>query len=336
MVDTYLTCDFCWHMCRIPLGGVGLCHVRANREGKLVTLGWGEVLASSIDPIEKKPLYHVLPGVKTYSIALFGCNYSCKFCQNHQLSQIDSPLWPGHPEYRVKSIVTPEEVVKDFERSGCPIMSYTYSEPIVWQDYMLAVAQQVRKLGKINCMVTNGSFSEKSLERLLDVIDVFNIDIKGDELFYRQYCSASLVPVLRGIQEIAQRSDKVLEVTTMIIEGIHTKSMIRSLAQSLVDAKVHVWHLSRFFPHYQMRDRAPTSERFLESMLLIAEEAGIPYVYAGNSSLGSWERTVCPHCKTTLIHTHSYSGEATKEAKRTIIDGRCANCGEPIYGLFTR
>ena len=200
---------------------------------------------------------------------------------------------------------------------------------------MLSVAQQVHRIGKINCMVTNGSFSETSLNRLLEVVDVFNVYIKGDEQFYRQYCSASLVPVLRSVQQLAQRSDKVLEVTTMIIEGIHTEPMIRSLAQQLADAGVKVWHLSRFFPHYLMRDRPPTSERCLEKMLLIGEDAGIPYVYAGNSALGSWEHTVCPQCKTTLIHTHSYSGEAAKEMKRTIVDGRCAHCGEPMYGLFT-
>lgn len=300
-----------------------------------MSLGWGDVVASGIDPIEKKPMYHLLPGAKTFSVALFGCNFRCEFCQNHRISQTDSPHWPGNKNYSAQSITSPESLVKIMDSSKTQIMSYTYSDPIVWQDYMLDVAKLVHQRGRINCMVTNGSFSKNSLERVLPYIDAFNIDVKGDEDFYRTYCGGSLAPVLESVSTIGANPEKVLEVTTLLIEGIHSSSSIRRLAAQLANRHVRVWHLSRFFPHYRMQDRVPTTEDFLFEMLEIARQSGIPYVYAGNSFLPGWDRTICPGCHRVLVSSHSYSGESALEAKTNIVDGACAFCGQSIYGKFS-
>ncbi|WP_422479615.1 AmmeMemoRadiSam system radical SAM enzyme [Pleomorphochaeta sp. DL1XJH-081] len=327
-------CDFCYHLCSLSPTQRGLCGVRENRDGKLITLGWGDLVASGVDPIEKKPMYHLLPGEKTFSFALFGCNFCCQFCQNHQISQQESPYWPGRISYDPHRITSPESLVKIADRSASRIMSYTYSDPVVWQDYMVDVAKLIHQRGRINCMVTNGSFSEQSLKRILPYIDAFNIDVKGDEDFYRTYCKGSLKPVMESISTIAADPEKVLEVTTLVIEGIHTAESIRILGEQLAMRQVKVWHLSRFFPHYRMQDRSPTSEDFLLKMLEIGRASGIPHIYAGNSSLSGWDKTVCPACKKTLIPSHSYSGEAALEAKINIVNGKCVHCGEPIYGRF--
>jgi len=324
-----LRCDFCWRMCTLSRGQKGVCGIRENRDGSLVTLGWGKVVASGLDPIEKKPLYHFHPGANTLSFALFGCNFRCQFCQNHEIAQQDGSGSPHN-----SAVTKPELMVRLLERTGSPIMSYTYSDPIVWQDYMLETAELVHGEGKLNCMVTNGSFSAPSLERVLPLMDAFNIDVKGDEDFYRNVCGGSLAPVLDSVAKIAAESSKVVEVTTLLIEGYHDERMLRFLAKELAAAGVKVWHLSRFFPHYHMRHLPPTSEAFLEKMLLIAQDSGIPYVYSGNSALSGWDRTVCPSCRKVLIRSHSYGGEAALDVGHHIADGKCCNCGEAIYGRF--
>ena len=332
-MDQALQCDFCWRMCSLKPGESGVCAIRENHEGSLRTMGWGEVLATAIDPIEKKPMYHLLPGSRTFSFALFGCNYTCQFCQNHHLSQRESPSWPGKSGVS-SQVVSPEWLVQQFDETRMPIMSYTYSDPIVWQDYLLAVAALVHERGKLNCMVTNGSFSTASLQRVLSLVDAFNIDVKGDSQFYRTYCGGALEPVLRAVETIATRKDRVLEVTTLLIEGIHTERMVKELAAQLYDAGLQVWHLSRFFPHYRMTDRSETSEAYLADMLLLAKDAGIPHVYAGNSMLAEWDRTLCPSCNAVLIRSHNYSGHAASDAAHTIHDRRCSTCNALIYGLF--
>jgi len=250
---------------------------------------------------------------------------------------MDSALYPGHADRRLRPPLTsPEELVATLVASGAPMMSYTYSEPIVWQDYMLATAKGVREKGLLNCMVTNGSFSPASLERVLPWIDAFNIDVKGDEAFYRDYCGGRLAPVLDAIGTITRTPKKILEVTTLVIEGMHTGAMLAMIGKELARLGVKVWHLSRFFPHYKMADQPPSSERFLLEMLEVARSSGIPYIYAGNSTLSDWEQTCCPNCGTLLMASHSYAGEAGLDCAESIVDGKCQACGEPVYGLFSQ
>ena len=328
-----LTCDFCYHECSLAQGQAGSCGVRVHQGDSIRTIGYARPVSIAVDPMEKKPMYHFLPGHNTLSIALFGCNYTCTFCQNHSISQKESALFNSIINRRQEEVRC-REVVKMLISSGAPVMSYTYSEPIVWQDYMLDIARLVKEHGLLNCMVTNGSFSKSSLERILPLIDAFNIDVKGDEEFYHTYCGGRLQPVLDAVTNIASRDDKVLEVTTMVIEGVHTLDMIETLGRQLHDAGVKVWHLSRFFPHWKMRDINETSERFLEKALECAFRSDIEFIYGGNTMSNTWQATKCPGCDTILVTGRRYGTGASHFTAESITDGHCGNCHTSIYGKF--
>lgn len=302
-----MKCDFCYRMCEIPEAGMGFCKSRINDCGIIKDRCYGGLVSIAVDPVEKKPLYHFLPGSSTLSIAMQGCNFTCDFCQNYEISQ----------RYFMKDAVDPSAIVEYALSYGCPSISYTYSEPIVWQDYMLDVAKLSRKRNIRNIMVTNGSFSEASLERVLPYIDAYNVDLKGDENFYSEICHSSFSPVLSSIRRISEYGTH-LEVTTMVIEGVHDESMIRYLGRCLSSCNVKVWHLSRFFPMYLMGNRRPTSENFLKRMLKIAVECKIPYVYPGNSKISGFAR--CPSC--------------SNDMDRPGADGICPYCGEKLYGVY--
>jgi pyruvate formate lyase activating enzyme len=333
-----LRCDFCYRRCAISPGQTGWCGIRANKDGKLVTLGFGHLVSTAVDPIEKKPLYHFMPGSRTLSAALFGCNFRCAFCQNYEIAQpaysrISNEYLRWDPDEG--QLTSPYELAEIMRSRGLNIMSYTYSDPIVWQDYMLQAADHVHRFGGYNCMVTNGSFTPESLERCLPLIDAYNIDVKGGSRFYRQYCEGELEPVLKSIETIIERTDAVVEVTTLVIEQIHSLEDIRMIGKRLYDIGVQVWHLSRFFPTFRMTDYRMTSEAYLEQCLREAAGSKIPFIYAGNSGLSEWEHTTCPNCAQLLITGHSYAGEAGGQAQHTVRDGRCSHCNAKIYGRFS-
>lgn len=305
------TCDFCFRECTIEEGKTGWCHARKCKDGKLTSLAYSAMPAIAIDPIEKKPLYHFLPGSVTLSFGASGCNFNCDFCQNWQLSQ-------RHENGEKVSISTPSLYAKSH---NIPSISYTYSEPLVWQDWMIESAENATELGIKNVMVSNGSFSKSALERTLPWLDAFNIDLKGDETFYRNICHGEMKPVINAIETIAERG-KHIEVTTMLIEGIHDEAMIEFLGKELNARDIKVWHLSRFYPQYKMNNLKPTSELYLNKMIQIAKESNIPYIYAGNSVLKN--ETRCPSC-----------GKVIRERPGEIIqDGRCKYCGNAIYGVW--
>ncbi|MFA7371298.1 MAG: AmmeMemoRadiSam system radical SAM enzyme [Sphaerochaetaceae bacterium] len=318
-MNTKLQCDFCYHMCTLKEGQRGVCGIRSNQGGKLVSHGWAEVVASALEAIEKKPLYHFFPGSKTLSVALFGCNYRCKFCQNYHISQGE------RPERRSEKIL-PHKLAQTLKQSNSKILSFTYSEPVVWLDYVEECATEVKKDNNFTCMITNGSFSKTSLNRILPLIDAFNIDLKGDDNFYREYCGGKLEPVLDSIETIAEAEGKVLEVTTLLIEEIHSARDVRQMGRQLKERGVKVWHLSRFYPQYLMEDYHQTSEHYLERMLEEASLAGIPYIYAGNSNLTGWGDTKCPSCGAPLI--------ARKRTAVKFNGNKCHACGYEIYGRF--
>ena len=321
-----MNCDFCYHNCLLKEGQVGVCGVRKNIDGKIVSLNYAQVVAKAVDPIEKKPLYHFLPGSSTYSFALFGCNFACQFCQNHHISQLDSP----HYHFNHNK-TPPKDLLSEIIRSKSETVSYTYSDPIVWQDYMVDVASLAKEESLNNCMVTNGSFTKSSLQRALKVIDVFNIDLKGSESFYKKYCKASAKAVLESIETIANTPKKFLEVTTLIIEDVHTLDDLKKLASFLVKANVKALHISRFFPSYKMRDFKQTSETFLEDAIKVAQDTGIEFVYGGNSSNTESQNTYCPNCKSLLIKRDYY------KTKIVNMNGnRCSSCKAEIYGLFNQ
>ncbi len=318
MSTVSLVCDFCWHHCNLSEGQRGICKVRKHVKGKLVTTTYGQIESMAVDPIEKKPLYHYYPGSSTFSFALFGCNLSCQFCQNYTLSQ-------GEPTLSLASErVEPSKILSLARERGCHSISYTYSEPLVWQDYMLDVATLAKKAGMQNIMVTNGSFSKEALQRLLPVIDAFNVDLKGNETFYRNVCKGSEQVVLDAI-EVIGKTKAHLEVTTMLIESMHTKEDVQALGKALHERGVQVWHLSRFFPRYKMAALAPTSEAYLSEMVALARQSGIPYIYSGNSEVG--RNTFCPSCHALLIDEHN-------QISSTFEHGTCTHCGTSIFGVF--
>lgn len=302
-----MICDFCYRHCDISEGGYGYCQARTVRSGQLEDRNYGELAAAAIDPVEKKPLYHFLPGTRTLSVAMEGCSLSCAFCQNHEIAK-------GHHEGFL--FTAPETLSEYAITHSIPSLSFTYTEPIVWQDYAMEAALSAKEHGLRTIMVTNGTFSNEALDRLLPLIDAYNIDLKGDDGFYRDICKGSIAPVLDGIGRIAGYSSH-LEVTTLVIEGLHDEDMIRTLGRALRERGVHVWHLTRFFPSYRMADRKPTSEDFLMRMIEAAEESGIEFIYPGNSRMRSMMR--CPSCGKEI---------AAPE------DGGCPHCGTSIYGVW--
>jgi pyruvate formate lyase activating enzyme len=317
-----MICNFCYRHCDIKEGGVGFCRVRKVKNNQLISSGYGYLDAIAIDPVEKKPLYHFLPGTRTLSVAESGCNYCCDFCQNWQLSQ---------GERRTSTNVSPKELVLLALKHRVPSISFTYSEPIVWQDYVIDTSIIAKKNGLKTIMVSNGSFSKESREKLAPLIDAFNIDLKGDAEYYKTVCKGKIEPVLDGIEYLVKMSAHV-EVTTLLIESIHTKSIVQELGKALRNRGVQVWHLTRFFPNYKMSDIAETSERHLSQMIDVAKDCGIPYVYGGNTS--RVDSTICNVCKQVLIINHNESNAVKRDCHRNLKGGYCINCGTPIYGVF--
>lgn len=304
------SCDFCFRRCCLSEGQKGYCGARQNIGGEIISINYGQLVSLALDPVEKKPLYHFLPHTKTLSVSESGCNYSCLFCQNWEISQ----------KIVKEDETDPSSLAAYCLRYGVPSVSYTYSEPLVWQDYMIRSAEEAKKKGVKNIMVTNGSFSCEALERIVPLIDAFNIDLKGDDEFYETVCKASLQPVLDGIEYIVSHG-RHIEVTTMLIEGMHDEKMVRMLGSILCERGVSVWHLSRFFPRYRMKDREETSEAFLSSMLTVAKESGIPYIYGGNTMIPAL--AVCPHC-----------GRVLRDDVSQMLPSVCPGCGETVYGVF--
>lgn len=322
-----IACDFCEHRCRLAPGQTGRCSIRKREGDRIVTVNYAEHVSLAVDPIEKKPLYHFYPGSSALSSALFGCNMGCEFCQNYSISQ---PQFFGSLNTRY---IPPEELASKLSTGGHQVAAFTYSEPSVWQDYMLDAGRAIKAAGGSNVMVTNGFFTEESLKRFLPVIDAFNIDLKGGEEFYRRLCKTPMEPVLRNIRALgSMESGPILEVTTMLLEGAHSESEIMELAGELDEAGVQVWHLSSFRPTYRMRDWTSTSEEFLERIYRRAkEETRIPYIYAFSRRHREYEQTFCPNCATLCIDRLGFTIRENR-----LLRGACPKCGCELYGRFDK
>ena len=314
-------CNFCYRHCNINEGQSGFCGVRKVENNKLISPNYGFLEALAIDPIEKKPLYHFLPGTKTLSVAEVGCNFKCSFCQNWQLSQTKKS--------KNSKYVSPKDLVNLALEYKVPSISFTYSEPIVWQDYVIDTAKIAKKHNLKTIMVTNGSFSKEARETLSLFIDAFNIDLKGDSKYYKDICFGNITPVIEGIKYLIEKGNHV-EVTTLLIESIHSEEIVKQLSKTLKKLDVKVWHLSRFFPNYKMNNYKATSESFLSEMVNIAKSNGIDFIYGGNSTIDT--PTICPNCKKILIPNHFRLNYINNNLK--IEKGNCKFCGAKIYGLF--
>ncbi|MBW2996510.1 AmmeMemoRadiSam system radical SAM enzyme [Candidatus Woesearchaeota archaeon] len=271
-------CGICPRNCVIKNRERGFCRVRENKDGKLYSLVYSAPCSVNIDPIEKKPLYHFLPGTKTYSIGTAGCNLRCKFCQNWQISQ-------AMPEDIPFLKLSPEKIVEEAIANGCESIAYTYTEPAIFFEYVMDIAKLAKEKGLKNIAVSNGFINEKPLLEMCKVIDAFNIDLKSfSEEFYRKYTGAWLKPVLASLKTI-KKEGVWLEVTNLIIPGLNDgvdeiKRICLWIKGQLGD-DVPV-HFSRFFPNYLMQDIEPTPKETLFKAEEIAKKVGLKHVYLGN------------------------------------------------------
>ena len=319
-------CNLCAHHCLIAEGKKGICQVRENREGKLYSLVYGRTISQNIDPIEKKPLFHFYPGSTAYSIATPGCNFHCAWCQNWEISQMpkERHLIAGYE-------ATPEQIVAQARRRGCRSLAYTYTEPTIFFEYAYDTARLAHAAGLANIFVTNGYMTEEMLETIEPYLDAANVDLKAfREKTYRQYVGARLEPVLDSLKRIKQLGIW-LEVTTLVIPGLNDDEVeLQDTAQFIVRelGADTPWHISRFFPDYQLTDVPPTPHQTLVRAWEIGRSEGLRYVYLGNVPGSEKQNTSCPDCGTWLIRRNVLGVLANR-----IRSGCCPNCGGAVAGV---
>ena len=321
-----IQCTICPRMCEIEEGQIGACRVRANIDGKIRPLTYGQPCSVAIDPVEKKPLYHFLPGSNILSMATAGCNLRCKFCQNWEISQ-------GRPEDINTYSVSPEKLVDIAKEKGCRSIAYTYTDPTVYYEYALDCSIKARDADIKNVLVTAAYINPEPWRRICEFTDAANIDLKAmSEDFYRDICGAELKPVLDALV-IAKESGVMLEVTNLVIPGLNdSDSDLQKLCKWVKEnlGTDTPLHFSRFFPQYRMTDINPTPKERLQKAREIAMAEGINYVYIGNIITRGAENTCCPECGELLIERQGYT-----VARNVLEDGKCPKCSHDIYGLWS-
>ncbi len=318
-------CELCPKQCLISPGQSGECRVRINIDGVLRTVVYGYPCSIHVDPVEKKPLFHFLPGSRILSIATVGCNLHCKNCQNWEISQ-------ANPEESTAFPCSPQRLIALTKEANCPSLAYTYTDPIIYYEYTYDSAKLARQAGIRNVLVTAGYINEDPWRRLLQYVDAANIDLKAlSDEFYRDVCSATLKPVQDALI-IAKASGVLVEVTNLIIPTLNDKAeQIRDLCR-WVKANLGgetPLHFSRFFPRYKMRHLPPTSLKTLDLAREIAMDEGLQYVYIGNILSKEGQSTYCPECKKLLIERTGYT-----ILQNRIEQGRCPDCKKEIYGVW--
>ncbi|MCX8030027.1 MAG: AmmeMemoRadiSam system radical SAM enzyme [Thermodesulfovibrionales bacterium] len=322
--DLKVKCYLCAHGCVISSGKRGICSVRENREGTLYSLVYGKVIAKHIDPIEKKPLFHFFPGSKSYSIATVGCNFKCKHCQNYQISQFEEfyDSIPGED-------MTPEEVVLEAEKYGCQSISYTYTEPTIFMEFAYDCAKLAHERGIKNVFVSNGYTSEEAIRAIAPYLDANNIDLKGDDNFYRKIVGAKLQPVLETIKLMKDLGVWV-EVTTLIIPTYNDSEDFLSFVVNYlksIDENIP-WHVSQFYPTYLLTDQPRTPYKTLKKARELGIKLGLKYVYEGNVYGSEGENTFCPVCKEVVIERKGFTIN-----KVLMKNSRCIRCNALISGI---
>lgn len=317
--EDQVCCHLCPQNCKIKPGQLGICRARQNREGVLYTLNYSKVTSLAVDPIEKKPLYHYYPGRDILSVGTFGCNFRCGFCQNWEIAHQDSPATRE---------VTPETLVgvalEAQKESGSIGIAYTYSEPLIWYEFVYDTAKMVHQQGLKNVLVTNGFVQEEPLLELLPFIDALNIDVKAftDE-FYRKTCGGKLGPVLRTV-ELAQQSCHV-EVTTLVVPGMNDSDKeITELVEWIASLDQGIpLHFSRYFPQYQFDLPATPLETLVRVLEIARSKLG--FVYIGNAWDMDEANTYCPECGHLLIKRSGYGVDVKG------LDGnKCRECGHEV------
>jgi pyruvate formate lyase activating enzyme len=319
-----LICQLCPHNCKLAVGKVGICGVRKNTGEKIELMTYGVLSAYSLDPVEKKPLYHFFPGNNILSIGSFGCNMRCDFCQNFHISQkVPENLIPG---------VTIDKIVEDSLHAKNNIgIAFTYNEPVIWFEYMRDVAQSAKRKGLYTVMVSNGFVSPEPLSEIVEFIDAFNIDLKAfNKTFYRMITGAEIEPVKSSLKQIA-RAGKHLEITTLIIPGQNDTEKEMEMQSEWIAGELGndiPFHLSKYFPTYK-RDDPTTSESSLNRLFDIASQK-LQYVYMGNMNSNKGHNTLCPDCGTEVTIRSGFNTRLVNLDST----GKCTSCGNLIYKNF--
>lgn len=321
-------CKLCAHSCQISNDRRGVCRVRENREGVLYSLVYGKAISSSIDPIEKKPLYHFYPGSNAFSVATVGCNFRCLNCQNHSISQLagERREIPGEE-------LSPQSIVFEAKRYDCEIIAYTYTEPTIFFEYAYDTSKLAQKEGIKNVFVTNGYISQEALIKISPYLDAANVDLKSfREDFYKKVCGAELEPVLKTLK-LMKKLGIWLEITTLIIPTLNDshEELKEIAAFVLALGEETPWHLSRFYPTYKSKKLPPTPLDTIHRGREIGLKAGLRYVYAGNVPGDKAENTYCNHCNRLLIRRYGYQ---IKESN--LAEDRCKYCRAKIDGVKMR
>ncbi|MBN2408639.1 MAG: AmmeMemoRadiSam system radical SAM enzyme [Candidatus Aminicenantes bacterium] len=323
--DREIECLLCPRLCRLGDKERGYCGVRQNDGGTYYTLVYGKACSANVDPIEKKPFFHFLPGSDAFSIATAGCNVNCKFCQNWQISQVRPEQIPHHD-------LPPEDVALAAQKYRCASIAYTYTEPIVFFEYMYDSSLAGRRRGIKNCVVTGGHIRPEPLRNLLQVVDAVKIDLKAfRQDFYTDFVRGELQPVLDAIREVHE-SKVWLEIVYLVIPTLNDsvkdiESMCRWLRREIgPDVPLH---FSRFVPMYLMKNLPPTPLSTLEALRAVAIREGLHYVYIGNVPGHKGENTECPRCGKTVIERFGLQLKSLHLEK-----GRCRFCGLPIPGIW--
>ncbi len=320
-------CGLCAHRCLIKPGKKGICGVRENQDGTLYTLVYDKVIATHIDPIEKKPLFHVKPGSFSFSMATVGCNFRCRFCQNHDISQ-----WPQQNEGLLPGeSVSSSRLVQAAKDNGCETISFTYTEPTIFAELAYDVAVEARKQGIDSVFVSNGYMSREMISDFGELIKAANIDLKcfSDDS-YRRVIGAHLKPVLDSIAALHENGT-FLEITTLVIPGFNdSEAELEQIAGFIAELDDNIpWHISAFHPDYHMLDRARTETESLHRAYRIGKNKGLKYVYTGNLPGDRHESTYCPSCNACVIERMGFRVLATR-----MVAGSCASCGEVIAGIY--
>ncbi len=321
--DTNVRCGLCMFRCRVSEGKFGQCGVRKNIGGKLYSFTYNRIVSRNVDPIEKKPLHHFLPGTSSYSIATAGCNFRCLHCQNADISQLDarSGDLPGYA-------ISPEGMVREALETRCRSISYTYTEPTIFVELALDTAALAKEKGLKNAFVTNGYQTPEFIKEMSSLIDAANVDLKsGEDEFYKKVCGARLEPVMKAIS-LMHEAGMWVEVTTLLIPGLNdSDEQLQKVARFIANTGKEIpWHITQFYPTHRMTDRPPTPASSVLRGREIGIAEGLKFVY---SSAGEGQDTFCPKCKALLIERHRFF-----LAKNRLKDGRCPDCGNLIGGIW--
>jgi len=324
--DQKVQCHLCAHQCQINRDRRGICGVRENRGGILFSLVYGMLVAENVDPIEKKPLFHVYPASKSFSIATAGCNFSCDFCQNYDISQLPRTIQtiPGRQ-------TAPQDILERALRTGSRTIAYTYTEPTVYFEYAYDTALLAHQKGLKNVFVTNGFMTIKALDVISPYLDAANVDLKSfrDE-FYRKRCGGRLQPVLESLRKM-KAAGVWVEVTTLLIPGMNdSEEELHDIASFIVSLGAETpWHISRFYPRYKMEQWSATSAAMIHKAAEIGKSCGLKYVYSGNMPGDAGENTSCSHCGKLLIARYGFHID-----QMSLRGAACPQCGTTLDGII--